>query len=588
MNEALPQVTLAERLAGIRRRLPAMLWTALAVLVLAGAAAMFWPPTYRSTGTILIEQQEVPTDLVRSAITSYADQRIQVITQRVMTTENLFKIIDRYGLYARQRATEAREKIITRMRGDINFEMISADVIDPRIGRPTKATIAFSVSYQNRNPDVAARVANELVSLYMSVNIESRKQDAANASSFLTDEAGRLSKRIDELQAQLATFKEQHQDELPELSLLNTQMLGRTEDEVRDVETRQRSLDQQITFLDAQLAQINPSSQIYASTGERVMSPQDRLKYLRSEYARVSGLYAPDHPDVIRLQREIAGLQKDAGDGVDRNDLSRQLEDASTQLAAVRQKYAPDHPDVVKLDRLVQSLKAVLQQPASTAAEGAAAAATAAANGDNPAYIALRAQREAAINERASLEGHRRQLRAKLAGIEDRMAKAPAVERDYAGLVRELDNNQLKYREVRQKQMEAQVSQNLEDERKGERFTLIEPPLRPEEPASPNRLSIAISGAVLALAAGIGVGLLLEQLDTSIRTRRDLELLLNVPPLAVVPWMQTSHDRRARRRRRSFGLAGVASALALALVLTHVLYRPLDVLWQVALRRLSG
>jgi hypothetical protein len=168
------------------------------------------------------------------------------------------------------------------------------------------------------------------------------------------------------------------------------------------------------------------------------------------------------------------------------------------------------------------------------------------------------------------------------------MAKAPAVERDYAGLVRELENNQLKYRDVRQKQMEAQVSQNLEDERKGERFTLIEPPLRPEEPASPNRLAIAVAGAVLALASGIGAGLLLEQLDTSIRTRRDLELLLNVPPLAVVPWMQTSHDRRARRLRRSFGLAGAASALVLVLVLTHVLYRPLDVLWQVALRRLSG
>ena len=588
MKDTIAPLGLAERLAGLRRRLPPMIWTALVVALAAGALALLWPPTYRSTGTILIEQQEVPTDLVRSAITSYADQRIQVITQRVMTTENLFKIIDRYGLYTAERAREAREKVIARMRDDISFEMISADVIDPRIGRPTKATIAFSVSYRHRSPDIAARVANELISLYMSVNIETRKQDAANASSFLNDEADRLSKRIDDLQSQVATFKEQHMDELPELAALNTQMLSRSEDELREVETRQRSLDQQITFLDAQLAQISPSSQIYASTGERVMSPQDRLKYLRSEYARVSGLYAPDHPDVVRLKREVAGLEQGVGEPVDRNDLARQLEDASTQLGAARQKYAPGHPDVARLDRLVQSLKSALERAGSAAATAPKVPASNAANGDNPAYISMQAQREAAINERSSLEVSRRQLRAKLAGLEDRMAKAPAVERDYATLSRDLDNNQLKYRDVRQKQMEAQVSQNLEDERKGERFTLIEPPTQPEQPASPNRVAIAIAGVVLALASGIGIGLLLEQLDTSIRTRRDLELLLNVPPLAVVPWIETRHDRHARRMRHSLGVAGVVGAIAVALVLTHVLYRPLDVLWQVALRRLTG
>jgi succinoglycan biosynthesis transport protein ExoP len=559
-----------------------MIWAALAVMALAGAAAFFWPPTYRSTGTILIEQQEVPTELVRSAITSYADQRIQVITQRVMTTENLFRIIDRYGLYAAQRAREPREKIISRMRDDVNFEMISADVIDPRVGRPTKATIAFSVSFQHRSADVAARVANELVSLYMSVNIETRKQDAANASSFLGDESGRLSKRIDELQGQMAKFKEQHMDELPELAALNTQMLSRSEDELRELETRQRSLDQQITFLDAQLAQINPNSQIYASTGERVMSQPDRLKYLRSEYARASGLYSPTHPDVLRLKREIDGLEAGSGYGSDRNDLARQLEEASTQLASAREKYSPGHPDVQKLDRLVQSLTAALAQAK------ASAAGTRASEGDNPAYISLRSQREAAVNERSSLEGNRRQLRAKLADLENRLAKAPAVERDYASLSRELENNQLKYRDVRQKQMEAQVSQNLEDERKGERFTLIEPPTQPEQPASPNRVAIALAGAVLALAAGVGLGLLLEQLDTSIRSRRDLELLLSVPPLAVVPWIETGHDRRARRLHISLGLASAAGAVLLALALTHVFYRPLDVLWQVALRRLSG
>src|SRR5688500_7805627 len=137
--------------AARRRRVPALIVGA-TVLVIALASAMFWPATYRSTGTILIEQQEVPVDLVRSMVSSYADQRIQMISQRVMTSENLMRIIDRYQLYPDKRRKEPREVLLGRMRDDIHFSMISADVVDPRLGRPTKATIAFSVSYDSPSP----------------------------------------------------------------------------------------------------------------------------------------------------------------------------------------------------------------------------------------------------------------------------------------------------------------------------------------------------------------------------------------------------------------------------------------------------
>jgi len=249
---------LAVYFGALRRRRTAMLLTLTAVLVITIAAAFLWPAKYRSTGIILIEQQELPSDLVRSTISSYADQRIQVITQRVMTMENLFRIIQRFDLYPQRRKTETREAIIERMRDDIKFEMISADVMDPRSGRPTKATIAFSVSYSNRSADLAGRVANELVSLYLRENIESRKQRSAEATSFLTEEGDRLNKRIAELGAQLAKFKAEHQDDLPELSPLNLQIINRAEDELRDIGTRTSSLDQQITYLDAQLAQLTP------------------------------------------------------------------------------------------------------------------------------------------------------------------------------------------------------------------------------------------------------------------------------------------------------------------------------------------
>ena len=565
-----------------RRRWPA-LYAFLGVLAVSILADLLWPPSYRSTGIILIEQQELPTDLVRSAISSYADQRIQVITQRVMTTENLFRIIERYDLYPGLRRSAPREKILKRMREDIDFRMISADVIDPRAGHPTKATIAFSVGYQNRSPELAARVANELVSLYLQVNIESRKQDAANAQTFLSDEAGRLSKSIEGLQGQIATFKQGHLNDLPEMTSVNTQLMNHSDDDLREVDTQIRSLDQQVVYLDAQLAQMSPSSQVYTSTGERVLSPADRLKFLRTEYARVRGIYSPDHPDVLRLQREIAGLEKSTGDVSSGNDLNRQLQDAQTRLAAARQQYAPDHPDVIRLQRLVETLSADIRKdnarPATVSSR---------AEPDNPAYIELKAQRAGAIGERASLQNKRADLKDKIAEFEGRLAKTPGVEKDYAALVREMENQQIKYREVKQKQMEAQVSQNMEDERKGERFTLIEPPVTPEQPESPNRWVILILGLVLAAGAGFGTMYVLEAMDGTVRNRQDLEAIVGVPPLAVLPWIETLSDRASRARQRRYSMAGAAGAFFILIILLHLLYRPLDVLWQIGLRRLTG
>src|SRR6202051_5201924 len=138
---------LREKLLSYWRRRRTFLLVAGVTFAAAVTLALLLPATYRSTATILIEQQEIPQELVRSVIPSFADQRVQVISQRVMTTQNLLALIDRYKLYPDIRQKEPREVLLDKMRGDIGMHMISADVIDPRSGRPTQATIAFSVSY---------------------------------------------------------------------------------------------------------------------------------------------------------------------------------------------------------------------------------------------------------------------------------------------------------------------------------------------------------------------------------------------------------------------------------------------------------
>lgn len=573
---------LLERFAALRRRSRQILTTLGTLLALTLLTALLWPPKYESTGIVLIEQQEVPEEFVRSAVTSYADQRVKMISQRVMTTANLLDIIRKYDLYPDRQRREPREKLLKRMRDDIGLEMISADVVDPTQGKATKATIAFAVSYLSRSPEEAAKVANELTTLYLNENIETRRQLAADTAQFLKQEADRVGKEVAELDQRIAAFKSANADALPELSQVNLQLMTRVEEELRGVETRMMALDQQALFLESQLAQVNPTAGAITDNGQRVLSSEDRLKYLKTQLASARSLYQPDHPDVIRLTREVAGLERELGGQNAGNELIRQLQETRKQLAQARARYSAEHPDVRRLERLVDAIEDAMRRSGQTAAPVVVSS----AKPDNPAYIQLRAQKDAVTTERAALARQRDQLRGRINDLTGRMSAAPGVEREYSALVRDLQGAQLKYQEVRQKQMAAQLAQNLETEQKGERFTLIEPPLVPEQPATPNRALILVLGSLLSIAAALAVAMLMESIDGRVRGSRDLAGLVGVPPLAVIPWVELEEDRKSRRGKWRIWLAGAVAGLLTLLALIHFLYRPLDVLWSVVLRRL--
>jgi polysaccharide biosynthesis transport protein len=562
-------------------------------LVVTVLLALLLPPHYRSAGTILIEQQEMPQDFVRSTVTSYADERVQVISKRVMTTETLLNLIRRYDLYPSQRAKDTREALLSRMRKDIGLKMISADVIDPRNGRPTEATIAFEVSYTSRSADLAAKVANELTSLYLNENLNNRTQLARDAATFLESEGDRLNRQIADLEARISKYKEKNFQKLPEVTQLNLQFLDRTEEQLRTAQMRHDSLEQQRVFLEAQLAQLKPNSTVYSETGERIVSSADRLKMARSQLDSARALYSPDHPDVVRLQREVAGLEREVNSstggpstdaGPDVNDLRRRLEDARAQLQQVSERYGPEHPDRVRLQREVEALE---QQLAAAPPAAPTPLVPVPTQADNPAYVQIQAQVSATINDLAALDTEMQKLRARIADYQRDVSLSPAVEKEYREMLRDYDSARIKYQEIRSKQVEAKTAQDLESDRKGERFTLIDPPLPPEEPVSPNRILILVLGSVMSAGAAIGLLWLLERFDTTIRGRLDLQHILGVPPLALVPRIITESEMRAARRRVHIATWSAAATAGMALLLVHVFYRPLDVLWFSLARRLG-
>ncbi|HKQ30258.1 MAG TPA: Wzz/FepE/Etk N-terminal domain-containing protein, partial [Burkholderiales bacterium] len=385
--------TLQDYLIALRRRRKPILLVGGALLLVALAVAFGLPPVYRSAATILIEQQEIPTDLVRSTVSTYADQRIQIISQRVMTSANLIGIIRKFNLYPDEQQTQPTEVLVAGIRKDIKLDLISADVVDPRVGRPVQATIAFSVSYESRWPDLAQKVANELTTLYLNENLKTRTDSARETSAFLTEEAEKQSKQITELEEKLAVFKRRNINKLPELAQMNLQLLERADHEVTEIERSIAVLEERRIYLEAQLVQISPHATVYAETGERILAPEGRLKALESREMSLTPLYAPDHPDLLKLRKELAGLRKELGVPGGGDAIEAQLRATRAELAQAHKKYSPEHPDIQRLKSKVAAFEAGLAaQPAARSP----------AKPDNPAYVQLQAQLDGANTEMRS------------------------------------------------------------------------------------------------------------------------------------------------------------------------------------------
>jgi uncharacterized protein involved in exopolysaccharide biosynthesis len=238
--------------------------------------------------------------------------------------------------------------------------------------------------------------------------------------------------------------------------------------------------------------------------------------------------------------------------------LQAELEARRNELTTMRERYSADHPDVARLERAVANLESAI---ASTPATPAARAPQAPA--DNPVYIQKRVQLEGAQIELRAALAKRQDLAAKMSEFEDRLMRTPEVEREFRDLSRGYEDLVAEYGNIQAKQREAQLALSLESQAMGERFTLLEPPLLPRLPASPNRIAVLFLSFVLAFGLGIGAVAFVESSDTRVRGARDVLELFEAPPLAVVPFIANTADMRIQASRRRAIAVGVALWLAM-------------------------
>lgn len=528
------EMTMADYISVIKRHWMAITTGFIVILSIAVLVIIALPSVYESKGTILIESQQISKDLVQGTAATYADERIEVIKQRVLTRENLYKIIEKHGLYKAKRKSMTSSEVIDSMRKNITVNMVSAETGK----RNNKVTIAFDLIFDSERADIAYKVTNELVTLFLDENVKARTESATETTAFLAEQAESLRKQLEDTEEKVAVFKQKNASSLPEHQQLYMASLERMDSKVKDIEREQRIAQDEIRFLKVELmgaeaGLLTKQDSLAPGAVARVDSLSE-LDKLKAQYAQLQGVYKDNHPTMQTLLGKIKSLE--AVEGAQ----TRNLSDTNDLPATVTKKSE--------------------------------------INAQGLMVAKLKAQLEAAEIKLVVLEKQKKDVLAKIEQQERDMTLSPIINRELLVLQRDYENAKQKYEEVRSKQLNAKITQNLEQDNKAERFSLVEPPVLPDKPIKPNRLQlmgIAIPAALLIPAI---FALLLEMINPKVRGVKAVSAMMGQYALVTIPLIQ-DHKQLSKRRKTFFILLLMGLVIfSLSLIVLNLFVMPLDLL----------
>ena len=493
----------------LRRRWPFLIVPAVVVF-----AAFFWyarilPPVYQARATILVESQQIPTDLARPTVSANAAERIQLIEQRLIARDNLLEVARKYGLYAKEGLSPS--DIVDKIRRSTSINQIDIGNVANRAQANTQA-IGFTVSFSYDNPDVAARVANEYVTSILQQNIQSRTNRADETSKFFETQVAGFEHDLAAQEARIVAFKNQNQDALPETLTSRQSMFAQLQGQMSDI--------------DGRVAILQTQKEMWQSRGDNALDPaaanstDAQLNALRMQLAQLRAVDSDNHPDVKAAIAKIAALEKAAA-------APPPATDAKTPAQAAGS--SPNDLRIADIDAQIEQLK----------------------------------------TQRAELEK-------RSANLDASIQKTPQIEIALNVLMRDYNGLQKQYSDAKANLAAAATGQQLEQDRQGERFEVVEQASVPSAPISPNRKRIMFTGAFGGVALGVGLMMLLEMLDRSIRDAGDLERRLRIRPLSAIPYVAVAGETRQRRRLLAAVAASGMAVVVLALVMIQLFYMPLD------------
>jgi protein tyrosine kinase modulator len=506
----------------VRRRFHLVLIPFLFVMAAGLSLAIFLPSLWTAKSTILVDRQKIPESFVKSTITTDVEAQLLGLSQEIMSSGQLMKIIEAHNLYPDIRRTRSADEVVERMRRNIRIE-VQNDDRDKRNPR----TVGFSVLYTTTTPKAAMTIANELAALYVNEDVRYREKHAVSASEFLDTQLKDVRDRLQNQERRVAEFKERNMGELPEQREANLRTLDRLQQQLQSAQETLRRANERRQLLTQTLAEVDQSNSTASGpAGTPNPSPGEaaaaRLSVLKQELAQMQSRYNDRYPDVVALKDQIKALEaKLATDPP-----SAAVRETQTKATVARKdgKELRAAPQNSYVQNLLQQLD------------------------------------QATIEARTSTD-EVKGLRDQIALYQRRIENTPRREQESAQITRDYESTRELFRSLLSKRGEAEMAADLEQRQQGEHFRIIDAAGLPDRPAGPNRFRLVLVAFVLALGiSGIAV-VIAEHTDTSYRSAEEVRTLEMVPVLSTIPKIVTERDRRRRLRLRRLGTAAVAVGL---------------------------
>jgi polysaccharide biosynthesis transport protein len=474
-------------------------------------ASWVLPPRYQSSTLILVEQPTMPKDYVTPNVNDDLQDRLRSITQQILSRTRLLHIIDQLKLYSDTRAHLTPDEKVERMRKEIDIELVRDS--ENRVS-------SFNVYYSAHDPQVAQQVTSELTNLFISENLEVRQQQSEDTTKFLESQLETARKTLADQEERIREFKGQHVGEMPAQVASNLQILAGLQSQLQTEEDSLNSAKQQRVYLETlvnQYRSLQGSTKTESGAKLGLPAVDQELERLRAQLADLKSRYTDRHPDVRKVEEQIAETEK-------------------------------------MKSQIVADLKAKASAPA---AQTDSDAGLSAADLKDPLSPMMQLQGQAQANkvEIANREHGIAELQAKVGDYQARLNQEPVREQQLSDLTRGYEQSKANYDELLKKKNESAMATSMELLQQGERFRIIDPPSLPLKPAFPNRLKFCFIGLGIGLALGVAVAGAFEMMDDRIHEEKELQKLLPVAVISEIPAIVEAADARNERRRMWLGWA---------------------------------
>ncbi len=488
------ELTLVDYFAILRRWKKIFCATVILLLVLSGAFALSWS-RYQSTATIQIEQPKISSHATTSDVSASSDdmelanKRINAIEQKVLSISSLIEVIRKFDLYASERKNTPIAKVAEKMRSRISLGLINSSLAN--------SSAAFMLSYRYNDPIITQQVTNELVTRFLDEDLKEQSSASEETSSFLAVQIAALEASLSEQEKKIADFQKEH-------GATGKESLSFKQQIITNLSLYKQTLSSQIAInqgtlnsLRAQLAYVDPYAR-ETGNDKAPLTPQAQLKSLESQYGTLTAKYGPEHPDVVKAQRQIAMLRAKLG-STPQNGGS----ETTTQAISRGARVIPD--------------------------------------ANNPAYLQIVAQLHAAEDQSRSLMEQTRELQAQERYYQKALADNPEIEKEMAALSRDYDNAQMRYRELKEKKMVADMREQMQKDRTGQRLSLINPPDIPLD-TQPSRFVMFIFGLLFSTAGGFASVIAAQILSQRMVGLHYLETVVGITPIVAIPHIYTREE----------------------------------------------